>query len=70
VTFLAAAIAYYAFVSLIPALLLLVVVATAVFGRRSPSSSWRRPATSSRPPARRRPSPARSPPRVAEPARA
>jgi len=32
VTFLAAAIAYYAFVSLIPALLLLVVVATAVFG--------------------------------------
>jgi YihY family inner membrane protein len=32
VTFLAAAIAYYAFVSLVPALLLLVVVATAVFG--------------------------------------
>jgi len=32
VTFLAAAIAYYAFVSLIPALLLLVVVASAVFG--------------------------------------
>ncbi|WP_123620303.1 YihY/virulence factor BrkB family protein [Halorubrum sp. CSM-61] len=32
VTFLSAAIAYYAFVSLIPALLLLVVVATAVFG--------------------------------------
>lgn len=32
VTFLAAAIAYYAFVSLIPALLLLVVVATVVFG--------------------------------------
>jgi YihY family inner membrane protein len=32
VTFLAAAIAYYAFVSLIPALLLLFVVATAVFG--------------------------------------
>ncbi|MDZ5812728.1 YihY/virulence factor BrkB family protein [Halorubrum sp. AD140] len=32
VTFLAAAIAYYAFVSLIPALLLLVVIATAVFG--------------------------------------
>ena len=32
VTFLAAAIAYYAFVSLIPALLLLVAVATAVFG--------------------------------------
>ena len=32
VTFLAAAIAYYAFVSLIPALLLLVVAATAVFG--------------------------------------
>jgi len=32
VTFLAAAIAYYAFVSLIPALLLLVVVATLVFG--------------------------------------
>ncbi|MGM0448537.1 MAG: YihY/virulence factor BrkB family protein [Methanobacteriota archaeon] len=31
-TFLAAAIAYYAFVSLVPALLLLVVVATAVFG--------------------------------------
>ncbi|WP_049911461.1 YihY/virulence factor BrkB family protein [Halorubrum lipolyticum] len=32
VTFLAAAIAYYAFVSLIPALLLLVVVSTAAFG--------------------------------------
>ncbi len=32
VTFLAAAIAYYAFVSLIPALLLLIVVATVVFG--------------------------------------
>jgi len=32
VTFLAAAVAYYAFVSLIPALLLLVVVASAVFG--------------------------------------
>ncbi|MUW14300.1 YihY family inner membrane protein [Halorubrum sp. CBA1125] len=32
VTFLAAAIAYYAFVSLVPALLLLVVVASAVFG--------------------------------------
>ncbi|PAU78794.1 hypothetical protein CK500_16290 [Halorubrum salipaludis] len=32
VTFLAAAIAYYAFVSLIPALLLLIVVASAVFG--------------------------------------
>jgi len=32
VTFLAAAIAYYAFVSLIPALLLLVVVSTVVFG--------------------------------------
>ncbi|PHQ44715.1 hypothetical protein DJ68_16950, partial [Halorubrum sp. C3] len=32
VTFLAAAIAYYAFVSLVPGLLLLVVVATAVFG--------------------------------------
>ena len=32
VTFLSAAIAYYAFVSLVPALLLLVVVATAVFG--------------------------------------
>ncbi len=34
VTFLAAAIAYYAFVSLIPALLLLVVVASIVFGER------------------------------------